>query len=1611
MAGRHRWWRRSLLGLAGLVGVPVGLLLALVWSPVVSRLVIIEALTHWDASNPARLDWRALEGSLGAGLRVEDLALIDAEGRPLILVDQLELELGFWALVRGTVTVDRLALRGVDVWSDHAWADLANPEAPVEPPEPGYGPDVPVELRATITVADARVWIDELGRVELGHLRLHAWAHGREAAAELSAAQLRLPRQKLELGTLALAARWDSPHAHIDRLQLESPLVAVEQLRGSYDVAMEVGTLALDAEVSLDALAEQFGLELDRFGKHARVSARARGGPRTLGLALALDLGAAGEIDVHAAGVPTGPTGQRWASARVRGRVGAGVLASEEQQGPMRFELLATVGEHAQQPGFVAALVGGIHDFRSGERLSLISEATMSSLDPLDGRATVELRGAGLELEASLERDAVTVRGGLLLRVAELQRPLGLAAGLLAQPTLGEVRGRLAVEGRCHGPADSLESLFCRSKLRLTDTAVGDTRLLDDLTVEAHGTLARVRVQAAGHGPHEQLRLAGAVAIGERINVDLEELELHSDRGELPTRVELRRATRIGITSAAIDIDALSLSAVGGRIDVDGRLGLAESVASDLHVELAKLDLARIDPLLPGPSLAGQLSLRATLTGTLPEPNASASARGHALRIAGWRVGDVELAAAYGDHAGAGLRVSARARGPIADRFSLTAFIPLRLAGNVRLVPNREWTGHLVVEGFDLLELGGLMPDTPDWWRQQSPEAAAPPGDPKLIPEGLVDLELSLAGTPKHPRVDATLRARRLRIDRTSLGSLFARGSLDGAGARLWLVAKPSFAQIELRARVPAIVDLVRGEFEWMADDDQHLVSLDVRSLDLARLRATLGVKLPALAQALEQAQLDGIVSLSLRGAGSLGSPRLAAALRAGTLRHRGQTLGRVQLLASYAPGEAQLDLQLDGPFVGRLHGRARAPLWLPHAEQDLRVDLGREVSAELHVDALSLAALARYVGPLPIAGSVSGTLELTGSLGDPKLGLRARVDDLATAGEPLGDLSVRAGFERGRVRADAELLRAGAQIITAAAELPLIVDLQPALTGSDLRWNHAGQHRVQATGRGIDDPFLAALLGRPLATSGSSLANLEFELAGTGDVDAFRVTGTLAGQLAVDDEIALALELGLELDQASQRVDLAITPNRGAGLVGALELAGSVPALVAGDQQVAEVPFDVHLTAPDFDLRWLAALLPQSVVDPRGALRADVRGGGRLGAPRLVGSLKLADAGITVIPLRQRLADLDLELEFDERRIDLHRISLAAGRGGAKGRGRVTLGGNGALAGTLDLELNAFPLIRPGLPAMIVDAGVQLELERRGLTTNMVVVLHEPAVTVAGMNESLPQPIPSSPDVVVLGDGPAPESVEPESTAAAEHFTLRVELREPLLISGTSIDMAWAGALELDIEGGEVEVGGQVEARRGRLRLFGSSFELRRGVVTLPDDGTLDPYIDLEAVSSQPEAEVTVTVRGRLSRPTLEFSSNPALSDYQILTLLVTGSTEIGESDRDVAAKAASLLAAVSNPQLQNQLNQRLGLDRVAIGFGETIDQPILTVGKRIGRDVYVETQYHHNAPEDQNTTQLAIEYGFVPRWSLEGFFGDAAVGGVGIFWSRSFPDLQIEH
>jgi hypothetical protein len=196
-----------------------------------------------------------------------------------------------------------------------------------------------------------------------------------------------------------------------------------------------------------------------------------------------------------------------------------------------------------------------------------------------------------------------------------------------------------------------------------------------------------------------------------------------------------------------------------------------------------------------------------------------------------------------------------------------------------------------------------------------------------------------------------------------------------------------------------------------------------------------------------------------------------------------------------------------------------------------------------------------------------------------------------------------------------------------------------------------------------------------------------------------------------------------------------------------------------------------------------------------------------------------------------------------------------------------------------------------------------------------------------------------------------------------------------------------------------------EICASPGRFQLLGNSFEIESGEITLPSLGDLDPFVHIVAVTITPEAEVTVTVRGRASRPELILTSDPAMSRYQIVSLLVTGRSDTAErGDENVQTQAASLLLAFQNPLLERQLYSRLGVDRVDVALGQSVEEPILIVGKRLGKRWYVETEYHHNAPEDENTAGAHIEYQLSPAWSLETTYGDANKGEVGVYWRKRF-------
>jgi autotransporter translocation and assembly factor TamB len=252
----------------------------------------------------------------------------------------------------------------------------------------------------------------------------------------------------------------------------------------------------------------------------------------------------------------------------------------------------------------------------------------------------------------------------------------------------------------------------------------------------------------------------------------------------------------------------------------------------------------------------------------------------------------------------------------------------------------------------------------------------------------------------------------------------------------------------------------------------------------------------------------------------------------------------------------------------------------------------------------------------------------------------------------------------------------------------------------------------------------------------------------------------------------------------------------------------------------------------------------------------------------------------------------------------------------------------------------------------------------------------------------------------------PSPDPM-PEKIKAPHKLQLSLWLKDPVAIRGQGVDMRWTGKISLKTAGDHEKLNGGVQALPGRFPLLGNVFEIETGEVVFTKTENRDPFINLIASTRTSEAVVTAVIRGRFSHPDLVLRSDPPLTQYQIVSLLLIGKSDTADrdgQDSNVEAQAAALLLSFNNPELERKMYDKLGIDRASVSMGQTIEEPIATVGKRVGRKLYIETEYHHNAPAKENSASGSVEYRFTPSWSLETSYGDAQKGEVGLFWQKRF-------
>ncbi|MEO8053988.1 MAG: translocation/assembly module TamB domain-containing protein [Acidobacteriota bacterium] len=607
----------------------------------------------------------------------------------------------------------------------------------------------------------------------------------------------------------------------------------------------------------------------------------------------------------------------------------------------------------------------------------------------------------------------------------------------------------------------------------------------------------------------------------------------------------------------------------------------------------------------------------------------------------------------------------------------------------------------------------------------------------------------------------------------------------------------------------------------------------------------------------------------------------------------------------------------------------------------------------------------------VPAGGVLTGRASGEGLIEKPTLSADLRVAAATFDGQPLAradhTVEIRARADRGVWSLRAE-----------AADEGVLEILSPKDADAGGRW------RVRAELPSLAP--LAGLLGVP--------AGAKFD--GRLSAEAFLKPGASSADLEGEGAIAaaqftawgrtLTLRGTTPLKVAGGRVSFerlalaeAVRPELPSGVPTLVTLSGSAQFVAPRSLDVsANGSVDASLLEPAFAPLKLA-----------GRVTLDARLGGTASAPVVTGRAALDGVDVVSPDGGLTMESATGSLLFSEGKVTISDLSVRYGGGTVDVGGSLLLDGwkpVGMRVTALVSRVKASPFdgFRATLSGNVLLLGDsqpravrgELTIDRalfdRDFSIDLAALLQRKRVATVGVNPTFFDPVTL--DVRLVAP---PESIEVRTNVA------RLKASGELFARGT-----WGHPLLF----------GEIRAEEGgRLTLQGQRYDLVSGRILFSNPIRIEPFFEMEARGTVNKYQVTFGLTGTAARLATRFSSDPQLSEAQIITLMATGdvpSTSVAggigatpaSSDESVSRAARELLASLASNAVTSRTKEFFRLDRFqidpAFSTGSTFDAPRITVGKSLGRDFNATVSFVLSSNQQQIIT---LDYQLSPTAFLQ--------------------------
>ncbi len=1223
------------------------------------------------------------------------------------------------------------------------------------------------------------------------------------------------------------------------------------------------------------------------------------------------------------------------------------------------------------------------------------------------GRATVRMPDIGLEVSAR----GLSLTGEADFSTYDARLELSAQAVRYRGQGIDRELSDLALRAALAGPELDVGQLRLRSGALQLSISGGLNDLYEMPRLALHARL-KSRMADIGELFGAELRAAGPVTAVLELSGPLDnprvDLRARYGGGRLWERAVAAGDLHLQLDDLRLALSAALRDAAGGRVDLDadGDFGQAFpgrrlSAAPDLgrvayHCKLRATNLG-LAGLLPGvPGLGGRLT-------------AVVQGRGRGLRppaMAGRLKVQASLAQVREKRLTAPVDATLALEADVQGRRLTVSGLSLR-AGGTRVAGDGQWdmaqgAGRVALDitaadlGRDLALLGiGDIAGRLTGRVRASGSLEQPRLDVALQGSGLSAAGVRVGDVDAAGRMgeDGVLHIRRLRIVSgasrvTAAGRLPLKEILAGGLMRSDLRLTARLEGLSLRDFMPAFP--LSGRFSGQLSAAGRLPRLHGRATLTGRGLESAGVRGGNLALALrlegpevfiDALRLDngrshlkaaGRVRLLREDHFSLASdPAFTLRMDAADMRIEDfvDTLGgRLSLAAELGgtlhrpTGELRLDaagLRTGVQRIAALGLRARlAGDVLEVPQFVLSLTPGARLTGQGRISRQGAYALRIFGSGLPLEAidwvrrrkGMRGLLALNlsgkGTLARPRLDADVRISALRINDEPLADGKLQVALRDTDLRLTGRLgfdLQARCDLQRRDFDVAVVfdrTDLAPYLRLAGLKgWN--GQLSGRLSGRG------------PLASPGAVSAALTLDYLGLSQEGRRMVTGR---------------DIAVHLAQGAIGVDrLQLDLLQG----GRLDVSG---------QAALDGPLKIHL-AGNIPVKALQVFAPD-IGNPAGRLELEADIGGSSRSPAVNGRLDLAGIAFIVPGLDQRLHDLNGRIRLHPRRIDIEKIEGLLEEGRLNLSGRLDIRGLALQAALLRLSARQVALSPLEDVEAVVDADLTLSGNlRKSLLAGRVALVEGyyerdvdlSLIKIAGQ------------EITSLGRRKrtytAPRKISPGlDLPLLRNMRLDVGFvtRRSFEVDNDMAYMELSADLRLRGSPARPVVSGRASVDSGTITFQGRSFDITKGVIDFVNPERIEPHLDITGEGKIADYRVYLTLQGTVDELNLKLRSDPALSDADILSLILLGHTT---RQAGKGFSSESVAAGLISSGLGSTVRKKAGLDilqaetqPVDENSGDTTAPVRITVGKNLNRRLSV--KYQFTTGGDENIQRTVAEY-----------------------------------